>query len=168
MQKTTFTKLSITSFHHQLLIFFVRLLRQCACLSLPGVVVVSTVDFPHSLRAISSIKQMSTNEHDVDGEAISDREKVHCRRSRRPSVQFIDKNLIRRRSSGLEKQSTYIQQVPRLPSINSNDELDTSAQQTILEPLLQREDCENLPRGKNVVICCFFFLIEKNFEDSME
>lgn len=161
MQKTTFTKLSITSFHHQLLIFFVRLLRQCACLSLPGVVVVvvvvSTVDFPHSLRAISSIKQMSTNEHDVDGEAISDREKVHCRRSRRPSVQFIDKNLIRRRSSGLEKQSTYVQQVPRLPSINSNDELDTNERQTIPEPLLQREDCENLPREQMLSFVALFF-----------
>lgn len=160
MQKTTFTKLSITSFHHQLLIFFVRLLRQCACLSLPGVVVVvvvvSTVDFPHSLRAISSIKQMSTSEHDVDGEAISDREKAQCRRHRRPSVQFIDKSLIRRRSSGLDKSSTYVQQVPRLPSINSNDELDANEQQTKLEPLLPREDCENLPREPILsFVACF-------------
>jgi hypothetical protein len=45
---------------------------------------------------------MSNNEHD-DEEAAVDREKAQCRRNRRPSVQFIDKNLIRRRSSGNEK-----------------------------------------------------------------
>jgi len=70
---------------------------------------------------------MSTAEYDADVEAITDREKVHCRRNRRPSVQFIDKNLIRRRSSGLEKHSQYNQvQVSRLPSINSNDETEST------------------------------------------
>lgn len=64
---------------------------------------------------------MSNNEQDNDEEAAADREKARCRRNRRPSVQFIDKNLIRRRSSGNEKP------VPsqRLTSIHSNHEIDT-------------------------------------------
>jgi hypothetical protein len=62
---------------------------------------------------------MSNNEHndDDDHEAAADREKARCRRNRRPSVQFIDKNLIRRRSSGNDKPT---QAQPRLSSINSN------------------------------------------------
>lgn len=59
---------------------------------------------------------MSNNEHD-DQEAAADREKARCRRNRRPSVQFIDKNLIRRRSSGNDKPT---QAQPRLSSINAN------------------------------------------------
>jgi hypothetical protein len=62
---------------------------------------------------------MSNNEVD-DEEAAADREKARCRRNRRPSVQFIDINLIRRRSSGNEKQSQ------RLSSINSNLESESS------------------------------------------
>jgi hypothetical protein len=62
---------------------------------------------------------MSNNEVD-DEEAAADREKARCRRNRRPSVQFIDINLIRRRSSGNEKQSQ------RLSSINSNLESEPS------------------------------------------
>lgn len=96
---------------------------------------------------------MSTTENDVDGEAVSDREKVQCRRNRRPSVQFIDKSLIRRRSSGLEKTPTHIQQVPRLPSIHSHDELEDNDDQhttTTSLPTLQKEDCENFPAEE----CC--------------
>jgi hypothetical protein len=66
---------------------------------------------------------MSNNEHD-DEEAAADREKARCRRNRRPSVQFIDKNVIRRRSSGNEKPSQS--QPQRLLSINSNCETDSS------------------------------------------
>ncbi|CAF3019471.1 unnamed protein product [Rotaria sp. Silwood2] len=69
---------------------------------------------------------MSTEKYDADVEAISDLEKARCRRNRRPSVQFIDKNLIRRRSSGLEKQSQVTQQRTRLPSISSNDEYEST------------------------------------------
>jgi hypothetical protein len=64
---------------------------------------------------------MSTNENDNE-EAAADREKARCRRNRRPSVQFIDKNLNRRRSSGNEKQQ---QQQQRLSSINSNHETES-------------------------------------------
>lgn len=63
---------------------------------------------------------MSNNEQDNDEEAAADREKARCRRNRRPSVQFIDKNLIRRRSSGNEKPV----QSQRLTSIHSNHEID--------------------------------------------
>jgi hypothetical protein len=90
---------------------------------------------------------MSTSEHDADAEAISDREKARCRRNRRPSVQFIDKNLIRRRSSGLEKSYQHsLQQQPRLPSISANEELELTEvdQQQQPKPELQRQDCENL------------------------
>lgn len=104
---------------------------------------------------------MSTIEHDVDGEAVSDREKVHCRRNRRPSVQFIDKSLIRRRSSGLEKQSTYSQQVPRLPSIHSNDEPEGNDDQQTATlppiPSLQKGDCENSPSEEKTVVILFVF-----------
>jgi hypothetical protein len=64
---------------------------------------------------------MSNNGHDDDDdqEAASDREKALCRRNRRTSVQFIDKNLIRRRSSGNDKPT---QAQPRLLSINANGE----------------------------------------------
>ncbi|UJR27567.1 hypothetical protein I4U23_008848 [Adineta vaga] len=66
---------------------------------------------------------MSTNEFDVaDAEIRSDHEKAEVRRNRRPSVQFIDKSLIRRRSSGQEKPQTHIQQPSRLESIDSHDE----------------------------------------------
>ena len=61
---------------------------------------------------------MSNNGHDDnDHEAAADREKARCRRNRRPSVQFIDKNLIRRRSSGNDKPT---QAQPRLLSITSH------------------------------------------------
>ncbi len=86
---------------------------------------------------------MSTTEYDADEEAVSDREKARCRRNRRPSVQFIDKNLIRRRSSGLEKQQTYNQQLPpRLPSINADDEFEST---DVDQPTLpsHQEACEN-------------------------
>jgi len=86
---------------------------------------------------------MSTAEYDADVEAITDREKVHCRRNRRPSVQFIDKNLIRRRSSGLEKHSQYNQvQVSRLPSINSNDETESTDTVDEQKPSLPIQYCE--------------------------
>lgn len=58
-----------------------------------------------------------------DEEAAADREKARCRRNRRPSVQFIDKNLIRRRSSGNEKSPQV--QSQRLLSINSTAEIDS-------------------------------------------
>jgi hypothetical protein len=90
---------------------------------------------------------MSTGEYDADVEAVSDREKARCRRNRRPSVQFIDKNLIRRRSSGLDK--TYqssLQQSSRLPSINANDEYESTDidQQQEQQPQQRQQDCENL------------------------
>jgi hypothetical protein len=85
---------------------------------------------------------MSTIEDDGNEDAISEREKARCRRHRRPSVQFIDKNLIRRRSSGLEKQAQYnSQQPPRLPSINSNDEVEST--DVDQQQPLQKQDCEN-------------------------
>ncbi|CAF4558420.1 unnamed protein product [Rotaria sp. Silwood2] len=80
---------------------------------------------------------MSTEKYDADVEAISDLEKARCRRNRRPSVQFIDKNLIRRRSSGLEKQSQVTQQRTRLPSISSNDEYESTDVDN------QKPECEN-------------------------
>ena len=80
---------------------------------------------------------MSTNEHEPDAEIVSDLAKARCRRNRRPSVQFIDKNLIRRRSSGQEKQQLVAQKAP-LPSITSIDESEaTDADQ-------QQQYCENL------------------------
>ena len=84
---------------------------------------------------------MSTIEHIADEEAVSDREKARCRRNRRPSVQFIDKNLIRRRSSGLEKQQSLGQQAPRLSSINSTEE--TESTDVDQQPTLQKEYCED-------------------------
>lgn len=63
----------------------------------------------------------ATHENDND-EAAADRETARCRQNRRPSVQFIDKNLIRRRSSGNEKPTSA--QPQRLSSINSNYEVD--------------------------------------------
>jgi hypothetical protein len=91
---------------------------------------------------------MSTKEYDADVEAVSDLEKARCRRNRRPSVQFIDKNLIRRRSSGPEKQRQYsLQQTSRLPSIHSNDELESAdldqQQQQQEQEQQQRQYCEN-------------------------
>ncbi len=65
---------------------------------------------------------MSNNEHD-DEEAAADREKARCRRNRRPSVQFIDNNLFRRRSSGNDKPLQA--QPQRLVSINSNYEAES-------------------------------------------
>jgi hypothetical protein len=52
---------------------------------------------------------MSTNPTDENESFIAidsndnDEQKANCRRHRRSSVQFIDKNLIRRRSSGNDK-----------------------------------------------------------------
>ncbi|CAF0872025.1 unnamed protein product [Adineta steineri] len=68
---------------------------------------------------------MSTKEHNADAEAVVDHVKAEVRRNRRPSVQFIDKSLIRRRSSGQEKQQQQQQQnqqLTRLQSIDSHDE----------------------------------------------
>jgi hypothetical protein len=93
---------------------------------------------------------MSTTEYDADEEAVSDREKARCRRNRRPSVQFIDKNLIRRRSSGLEKQYSLGQQQPRLPSISANDEsepTDVDQYKPTLPP--QKEYCETSLEDSN-------------------
>ncbi len=66
--------------------------------------------------------QMSNDEIDYAAavaQAIAEVEKAPFRSNRRPSVQFIDKNVIRRRSSGNEKQQL---QPPRLPSISSKPE----------------------------------------------
>lgn len=60
---------------------------------------------------------MSNKENDGE-EAAADREKARCRRNRRASIQFIDKTLIRRRSSGTDKQTQV--QAQRLSSINSD------------------------------------------------
>lgn len=65
---------------------------------------------------------MSNNEID-DEEAAADREKARCRRNRRPSVQFIDRNVIRRRSSENEKSAQV--QAQRLLSINSTGETES-------------------------------------------
>ncbi len=62
---------------------------------------------------------MSNIDND-DEEAAADREKPRYRSDRRTSVQFIDKNLIRRRSSGNDKPAQS--QSQRLPSINTNYE----------------------------------------------
>ncbi|CAF4648087.1 unnamed protein product [Rotaria sp. Silwood1] len=92
--------------------------------------VTSTVTADDDSNAAASVSEaesnMSTTQYDADVEAISDLEKARCRRNRRPSVQFIDKNLIRRRSSGLEKQPTLTQQRTRLPSISSTDEYEST------------------------------------------
>jgi hypothetical protein len=79
---------------------------------------------------------MSTHETDADEEAVSDREKARCRRNRRPSVQFIDKNLIRRRSLGQEKFLQQQQQQSRLPSIHAIEESESAVLNS------QRPDCE--------------------------
>jgi len=135
---------SIIVFLH---ISFVRLLLVCLHSVVIVVFVISTVYFFLILRIISLIKQMSTKEYDADAEAVSDLEKARCRRNRRPSVQFIDKNLIRRRSSGPEKQRQYsLQQASRLPSIHSNDELesaDLDQEQQQQQEQQQRQYCEN-------------------------
>jgi hypothetical protein len=81
---------------------------------------------------------MSTNEHNVDAEAVADLEKARCRRNRRPSVQFIDKNLIKRRSSVPEKQHPSIQRKSRLASIHSNEEAEAA------EVDRQQRYCETL------------------------
>lgn len=99
---------------------------------------------------------MATVEHDTDVEAIADRAKTRYRGDRRPSVQFIDKNLIRRRSSGLEKtrQYTSLQQSPRLPSINVNEEAEEPNDEDQQQPTLQEEQlpkqyCESLEKHRN-------------------
>ena len=66
---------------------------------------------------------MSRNEIDEQESSI-DHDKAHSRRNRRSSVQFIDKNLIRRRSSGNDKPVST--QPLRLLSINSNCETESS------------------------------------------
>ena len=63
---------------------------------------------------------MSNEPKANDDEAFADPEKGQCRRHRRSSVQFIDKSLIRRRSSGNDKQG--LQQ--RLLSFDTPYELD--------------------------------------------
>ena len=83
---------------------------------------------------------MSTSEFDNDDAEIrSDHEKAEVRRNRRPSVQFIDKNLIRRRSGGLEKQQTITQpqQPTRLASIDSHGEVEAA------EVEEHKHDCED-------------------------
>lgn len=80
---------------------------------------------------------MSNTNYEADQEAISDLEKARCRRNRRPSVQFIDKNLIRRRPSGLEKQQAASQPRARLASISSNDEYECPEAEN------QKQYCEN-------------------------
>lgn len=67
---------------------------------------------------------MSTNDNYDNDEAAADVEKAQCRRNRRTSIQFIDKNLIRRRSSGNEKPGSA--QPPRLFSIDANCERESS------------------------------------------
>ncbi|CAF0976953.1 unnamed protein product [Rotaria sordida] len=85
-------------------------------------------DFHASGNVFENESNMSTTKYDADVEAASDHEKAQCRRSRRPSVQFIDKNLIRRRSSGLEKQLQTNQQRPRLPSITTASDSDSDVE----------------------------------------
>ena len=80
---------------------------------------------------------MSTSEVNLVDEAIADLEKARCRRNRRPSVQFIDKNLIRRRSSGQEKPQAEFQP-SRLPSIHGNDEPESA------DVAAPPRDCETL------------------------
>jgi hypothetical protein len=107
---------------------------------------------------------MSNNETQ-DEEAVTDREKGY-RRNRRPSVQFIDINIIRRRSSGNEKQPQ------RLTSINSNRENQSN------DPDHLQQNSENLILNKNffvndtdglrvyIYICFFFFLATASDSDS--
>ncbi len=63
--------------------------------------------------------EIDEEEATAEAEALAEVEKIRCRSNRRPSVQFIDKNVIRRRSSGPDKQQ------PRLPSISSKFEDDS-------------------------------------------
>lgn len=61
---------------------------------------------------------MSIHSNEDETETLV-KEKPTCRRERRASVQFIDKNLIRRRSSGNEKQTTQ----QRLIGLDAAEEL---------------------------------------------
>lgn len=63
---------------------------------------------------------MSDEPNANDDEAFVDPDKGQCRRHRRSSVQFIDKNLIRRRSSGNDKSGPQ----QRLLSFDTPYELD--------------------------------------------
>lgn len=95
---------------------------------------------------------MSTNEAIppvVDEEAVSDVEKARCRRNRRQSVQFIDKNLIRRRSLGYDKFSQHQQQSQfqqsKLQSISAVEENEP------IEKESERHDCEHFSCAKRIV-----------------
>ncbi|CAF3409965.1 unnamed protein product [Rotaria socialis] len=66
---------------------------------------------------------MSNDENNA-AEAAAELEKLDCRRNRRTSLQFIDKNVIRRRSSGNEKQGQPPPQ--RLYSISSHPDRESS------------------------------------------
>lgn len=71
-------------------------------------------------------------------EALSELEKSRCRENRRQSVQFIDKNLIRRRSAGQEKYTQHsILQQSQLPSITGEDETETNEIES-QQPLCER------------------------------
>lgn len=85
---------------------------------------------------------MSTKEINTDAEIVLDLEKTRCHRERRPSVQFIDKNLIRRRSSCQDKSIQQHFQQSRLPSIIAHDELEST------EVDSHQHDCENSFRSK--------------------
>lgn len=81
----------------------------------------------------------STNENELAEEALSDREKARYRQNRRPSVQFIDKNLIRRRSMGQDKpfqQPTF--QQSQLPSITAEEEYELNEVDTNQPPSTER------------------------------
>ena len=100
-----------------------------------------------SLSRILIRKSMSTSEVNSVDEAISDLEKARCRRNRRPSVQFIDKNLIRRRSSGQEKPQAEFQP-SRLPSIHGNDEPECA------DADAPPRDCESICRSNHQALFC--------------
>lgn len=78
----------------------------------------------------------------VNEDAVEDLEKARCRRNRRQSVQFIDKNLIRRRSVAQDKfppsQQQSLFQQSKLPSISASEE-----NELIENEVQQQAECEH-------------------------
>ena len=64
---------------------------------------------------------MSNEQNTNDDETFIDPDKGQCRRHRRSSVQFIDKSLIRRRSSGNDKQGQQQRLLSFDTTYESND-----------------------------------------------
>ncbi|CAF4018250.1 unnamed protein product, partial [Rotaria magnacalcarata] len=98
-----------------------------------------------------------SNDENNTAEATAELEELECRRNRRTSLQFIDKNVIRRRSSGNEKQGQS--PIQRLYSISSRPDREPS-------------DLDHLQQYKltdafyTIIVFLFLFLATASDSDS--